>query len=264
MDQSEHWKLSDSYCPLCDTRLRNVVLERKKVEGSHTGESIAEVLKATEEAWRLPVPIAVTDNASNEKKAFQLLGWQRFGCYGHQINLMVKNALSSPEVKCLMGKAKSLVTFFHQSPSATDPLKAKQRLLLDERYWGHKLIMDVSTRWNGILDMLQRLTEQIPAIMAVANDPAVSKAATTTIKNCLFSLEEQSVVERLTEVLLPFEKATTILSADSIPTMHKVLPVGARLCWTRMTPPPPPPVWRVKERLREQLDNRTEDEDLPL
>ena len=33
----------------------------------------------------------VTDNAANEKKTLQRLGWTRFGCYGHRQNLAVKH-----------------------------------------------------------------------------------------------------------------------------------------------------------------------------
>jgi hypothetical protein len=105
-------------------------LQTKKVHGSHTVENIADALKEVKEQWSLPEIIAVTDNAANEKKAFGILQWIRFGCYGHRINLVVKNALNAPkEIVNVIAKVqgRKLVTFFHQSSSANDMLKVKQK-----------------------------------------------------------------------------------------------------------------------------------------
>ncbi|XP_045166018.2 E3 SUMO-protein ligase ZBED1-like [Mercenaria mercenaria] len=52
--------------------LRSAVLQTTKVEGSHTGEHIAERLKEMVSDWNIPVPTVVTDNAANERKAIQL------------------------------------------------------------------------------------------------------------------------------------------------------------------------------------------------
>jgi len=141
-----------------DWELRSVVLETKKVEGSHTGENIKSCLLETQQKWRLPNPTGVTDDAANEQKAFGLLNWIRFGCYGHRINLVVKHSLNIPELSKIIAKGRKLVTFFHQSTSVNDLLMEKQRLLLPDTK-RHKLIMDVQTRWNSTHDMLNRLVE---------------------------------------------------------------------------------------------------------
>lgn len=49
--------------------LKSVVLETKKVEGSHTPENIASSLRETQQAWSFVT--AVTNNAANEKKALE-------------------------------------------------------------------------------------------------------------------------------------------------------------------------------------------------
>lgn len=154
---------------------------------------------------------------------------QRFGCYEHRINLIVKNALAFPEVGRILGKARKIVTFFHQSSSVSKMLKAKQRLLLDEKLVGHKLVIDVVTRWNSTLYMLRRLLEQYPCLMALANEPSLSKSASTTIKNCVFTFDEHAVVESLVHILDPFEKATTIVCSETTPTIQKVLPMVTKL-----------------------------------
>lgn len=142
---------------------------------------------------------------------------------------MVRNALSIPEVSRILGKGRSLVTFFHSSSSITDGLVLKQKLLLTEDKVGHKLIMDVATRWNSTLSMLNRLCEQTPAIMALASDENITKTAVVKIKNCVFNFEEHAVAQRLVVLLTPFEIATSILCADKAPTMNKVLPVVMKL-----------------------------------
>ena len=54
-----------------------------------------------------------------------------------------------------------------------------------ENLIGYKLIIDVVTRWNSILYMLQRLNEQYPVLMTLAHEPTLSKTSqfwTSTIK----------------------------------------------------------------------------------
>lgn len=241
--------------------LKNAVLGTIKVTGSHTSEAIADELKATQTKWGLPTPLATTDNAANEKKAYEILGWDRFGCYGHRINLMVKNSLNIPEVNRLLGKARKLVTFFHQSSSISDLLCEKQKLLFDDsraNLVGHKLIIDVATRWNSSLYMLQRLSEQFPVLMALANDPSLSKQASTTLKNCVFSFEEQSIIENIVAILEPFEKATTIVCADQVPTVHKILPIITKLLKiVEVSDDDRSVIKKIKDKLQCEINRRT-------
>ena len=53
-------------------KLKIVVLETKKVAGSHTAENIKGSLLTTQQQWGLPTPICVTDNADIKRKAFEL------------------------------------------------------------------------------------------------------------------------------------------------------------------------------------------------
>ena len=55
--------------------LKSAVLKTQHFLGSHTGENVANNLQQTADMWKLKDIIAVTDNASNERKAFELLGW---------------------------------------------------------------------------------------------------------------------------------------------------------------------------------------------
>jgi hypothetical protein len=140
-------------------------------------------------------------------------------------------------------------------------LLEKQKLLFEgqttQNLIGHKLIIDVPTRWNSTLYMLKRLIEQFPVLMALANDPGLSKQASSTLKNCVFSFEEQSTVEGIVALLQPFETATTIVCADQSPTMHKVLPLVMKLL--RIIDPKDgdePIIRRMKEIMLSELNKR--------
>ena len=58
----------------------------------------------------------MTDNAAIEKKALELLGWERCGCLGHRINLIVKHSIDFPDVSKILFKCRkfdwSTVTFW--------------------------------------------------------------------------------------------------------------------------------------------------------
>ena len=89
-----------------------------KHPGLHTSEAIAAGMQKCKDTWipQADTPMAVTDNAANEKKAFeQTLNWPQFGCYEDRINLVVKKGTSIQEIAKLTGKGRKLVTFFlHQ------------------------------------------------------------------------------------------------------------------------------------------------------
>lgn len=200
------------------------------MEGSHTGEKIAQSLMEVKNKWNFPEHCwATTDNAANEKKAFEILNWRRFGCYGHRLNLVVKNALNIPEMTKVLAKSRKLVTLFHTSSSVNDKLLEKQKLLLADKMQGHKLIADIVTRWNSSLEMLKRILEQMPALMAVATDESVSKSARTTIQNCLLTFDETSLAEKVVAILEPFKKGTEIVCSETNPTINKIIPVVKKL-----------------------------------
>ena len=125
------------------------MLETKLFPGSHTAEAISKSLKdPLVQEWGLKIKnlIGVTDNAANEKRAFDILSCSRLSCMEHNINLSVKAGLEVSEIDRLVGKGRSLVSYFHKSPLAMDVLLKKQVLLLPREAQGHKLIQDVATR----------------------------------------------------------------------------------------------------------------------
>ena len=95
-----------------DWKLFNVVLQTRKIIGQHTAVAIKSNLMEAQVEWGFPTPIATTDNAANELKAFQLLDWVQISCMGHNINLAVKSALAVAEVHKLVVRGRKVVQFF--------------------------------------------------------------------------------------------------------------------------------------------------------
>ncbi len=115
-----------------------------------------------------------TDNAKNIVNAIDLaagLGPQ-IGCFAHTVNLAAKSAISLNQVSRLLGKVRKVVSFFHRSTTAAHALKTKQDML---ELPVHKLIHDVTTRWNSTYDMLDRYVEQQAAIYSAVMDKDMKK-----------------------------------------------------------------------------------------
>ncbi|GAA6096006.1 E3 SUMO-protein ligase ZBED1-like [Tachysurus ichikawai] len=110
-----------------------------------------------------------TDNAPNIENAVNEadgLGPQ-ISCFAHVVNLAAKKAVSINTVSRLLGRVRKIVIFFHKSTKAHHVLTVKQERLNLPR---HKLIRDVTTRWNTVHDMLERYTEQQHAIYSALLD----------------------------------------------------------------------------------------------
>jgi len=238
-----------------------------QVEGQHTGENIAASIQRTVDEWSIGLPNAVTtDNAANEQKAIRLLGYTRFGCYGHRINLVVKKAIQCDEIKDLLKKGRTLVSFFHKSSSATDMLAEQQRLNTGQtEKQDHRLIMDCKTRWNSTLNMLDRLVEQTPYIVNIANLTTISKSTSQTIKLNAYSFAEMSILQDVIKLLKPFEIATTVLCSQISPTMQHVMPVTKKLLSATEEHEDDAEVVKImKRKMATELRKRAETEELPL
>lgn len=203
--------------------LRSKVLQTTKIDGSHTAEVIAGFLQDVKRHWGLKEVIAVSDNAAVEVKTFSILGWPRVGCFGHLVNLIVRSMLNEKRPRTIVAKGRNLVSYMNRSPLATSLFQKKQKLLLDKELH-HSLINDVVTRWNSTVEMLNRLCEQMPALHALANDKEAS-ARIKDLRPFLYNFQEQLIVEGLIKILVPFKKASELLSAEKNVTLSYVLAV---------------------------------------
>ncbi|XDV19429.1 hypothetical protein PO909_024899 [Leuciscus waleckii] len=124
-------------------------------------------------------------------------------CFAHTLNLASQRALKVATLSRLLGRVRRISTCFHRSTTASHCLKVKQQCL---GLNNHKLITDVSTRWNSAYDMVERFLEQQPAICATLLSP-----------------------EDAVRALKPMKDATTLMSEEHNPTVSLIAPLIAQL-----------------------------------
>uniref|UniRef100_A0A3Q1BI66 BED-type domain-containing protein n=1 Tax=Amphiprion ocellaris TaxID=80972 RepID=A0A3Q1BI66_AMPOC len=150
------------------------VLQTRSVETSHIASNLRDILCEAIREWELTnkEPVIVTDNAANIVRAVEMMDLLHVGCFAHILNLASQAALKIPAVARLLGRVRRIASFFHRSTTASHKLKEKQTLLGLPL---HKLVIDVVTRWNSSLEMLDRFLEQQPAVSAALLSPEVRR-----------------------------------------------------------------------------------------
>lgn len=165
------------------------------------------------------IPVT-TDNAKNIVNASNAAGFSpHIGCFAHTVNLASQKALGVNQISRLLGKVRRVVTFFHKSTTAAAALKAKQEML---QLPPHKLVQDVTTRWNSSYDMLTHYSEQQAAVYSALTEKDVKKSAKDLIT---LSDQDVTVLEDVVQVLKPLKTVTTLLSSEQQPTVSMVLPL---------------------------------------
>lgn len=190
----------------------------RTVHESHTGENIARQFSNAVEEWGIRDPFAVSDHAANMVNAFTShLDWPHMGCLGHCLNLIVKKGLRLPNVSKLVSKVRRLFAHFRRSHISAQQLREKQIQLTIPT---HKLLIDVETRWNSTLIMLERFLEQEPAV-----SPVLYISGKQDDRSMVFTENETTVIKKVTIVLKPFDTVTKYVSAEKHPTASIVLPM---------------------------------------
>lgn len=129
----------------------------------------------------------------------------------------------------LINPIKSLVTHFHHSPQAEQRLKEIQQHLYQKNIT--KAIQSCPTRWNSCLHMLQWAFDNVLALRKFIDSYPNEKIAGVPIRELSFHFRKLPFLIRL---LIPFEEATAIVSAENYPTLSMVLPL-ARGIWVTLT-----------------------------
>lgn len=188
------------------------VLQTRAMQDSHTGSNICALLSDALEEWGLTEkdPIIVTDNAMI--RAVEMMELLHIGCFAHTINLALQAALKLPAISRLLGRVRRIVFF-----------KEKQTLL---NLPCRKLKIDVVTRWNSALDMLDRFLEQQPAISAALLSPEVRRSEKDL---CTLTEADITVAEDIVKALRPMKSATLVISGENSATLSIIAPLHAQL-----------------------------------
>ena len=184
---------------------------------------MAEVLQEVASKWAVTNKLAacVSDNARNIVLALHHAGWVRIPCIAHTLQLAVKAGLQLPAVVRVTARCRKIVMHFHHSHLAQTALETKQGQL---GLPPHKLIQDVSTRWNSTYYMLNRLLEQRQAVTAV-----LLESTKTSVRELMLSASETSEIEFIASSLEPLAHATTMLCSETVPSLSLVQPLLAAL-----------------------------------
>ncbi|XP_051804464.1 E3 SUMO-protein ligase ZBED1-like isoform X2 [Acanthochromis polyacanthus] len=231
------------------------VIQTRAIEARHTATHLAELLIEALREWELTdrVPAAVTDNAANIVRAVASMGLLHVDCFAHTLNLASQAALKIPSVARLMGRVRQIAAFFHRSTTVSHMLKEKQKLL---NLCQHKLVIDVVTRWNSSLDMLECFLEQQPAITATLLSPEVHRNERDL---CTLTEADVTLAEDIVKALQPLKTATLVMSEEMTPTLSVIAPMHARLLDQMTSVPDDSPVIKeLKTAVHVNLSSRYE------
>lgn len=205
--------------------LQNHVLQTRVLNEAHTGNNLAVLLQGICREWKIgdKRPALVTDNAKNMILAGASAKMDpHVCCIAHTLNLASQKALRLDTASELVVKMRKVVTFFHRSPRATEILREIQTQL---HLPNHKLVHDVSTRWNSTLDMLERFWEQQPAVLNALLSRKLKRG------EVMVSLTEDdmTLILEVIKLMSPLKVATTLLSEEKNPTISMIAPIQAKL-----------------------------------
>lgn len=174
---------------------KSYVLCTTEMLEDHTADNLQAEFEVVLDDWKLQKNrISVTtDNASNISAAMAQSGVAvHVKCMAHTLNLATQKALKVSAISKLCGKVRRVVAFFKRSTKAANHLRtATAQLELRDL----KPIIDVVTRWNSTLEMLERYIYLNPAITVVLTSSSIRSQWDITLTN-----RELLIAERLVQV----------------------------------------------------------------
>jgi hypothetical protein len=195
--------------------IKNLLLEVSAYSHNHTSANLATEIRRIITDWGLDdsnILLAVSDNAANIKKAIKdELKWRFFGCLAHTINLIVQDALKC--IEPLVTKVKDIVSYFRRSTVAKNKLSFYQKQNNQEP---KNLIQSVSTRWNSVFFMFQRILE-------IKDEVRASLAALGKEDLPMLTNDEFDKLNEMVAILSPMEASTRSMSGEKYVTLSSVI-----------------------------------------
>ena len=192
-----------------------LVLRVAPFHGSHTSARISEVIENIISDFEIPsfkVHVIVRDNGANMVKGIADTGYSGLSCFLHTLQLVIHDILFEQRmVKEVITIAKKIVGHFNHSSLACGKLLELQK---QHELPQHKLVQDVSTRWNSTYFLLERLCEQKKAVASYCVD---------TANMPVLDANKWNLIAKLTTLLKVFHTTTVRLSERSS-TASEIIP----------------------------------------
>ncbi|XP_013066826.2 E3 SUMO-protein ligase ZBED1-like [Biomphalaria glabrata] len=202
--------------------MSSIVLETFDCTEEKTETNIATSFKRITEEWGITdrVIALVADNTEDVIHSAALVnGWEELVCFGHTINIVITNALTSvAELVRIQKKTSDAVAYFEKSTKAADTLAAVQQ---QHSLPVHKLKQENLRYWTSTYAMFERMVEQYEAVNTVLCFLGKDHM-------CLCD-DEVELIRSVVEVLKPFEAATKELCTEQYTYMSKVIPIATLL-----------------------------------
>lgn len=194
----------------------NKCLKTFEVQEDNTAENITREMYEAFVEWGITHKVsgATTNGSVDIVKACSLLEMSvEMPCLGHTINRAMDEAFQLPRVDSFLGCSRKLVDHFKEPAMYLLREKQKQHGLALT-----PLISDKGRSWLATLAMLQKLKEQQVAINAVILD-------NTSGHPFNFDHNNWALLERLIDVLQPFQVVANMFTSCRFPTISMVKPV---------------------------------------
>ena len=246
--------------------MRSYTLEVKPVLGKHTGDMIKSEMESSFSKWGLDaskLSMLLRDSGSNMVKACNDWGIRHFSCVAHSLHLVVgpflvfkkgektttqndstveenidddgfSDEFNSDyasedvilEVRNIVQDVRKFCSFVKNSTKCVEKLQSIQKELTDSEL---KIKLDVKTRWNSTLSMINRvlqLMQPINDFIAFYKSPQGKKefkGNKTTMVD--ITPMKWAILQGLVYLLTSFARGTEILSGEKYPTFVSALPV---------------------------------------
>ena len=204
---------------------RTFLLHAEVMDDQHTAVNILRALQKMVAQWlgeesgtRAKMGFIVTDAAANMLKAVRDGRFVGIRCSAHALHLVVKSALDdeseTSKLSAILDSCRKIAAHFHRSVKDSHILRLEQSKACVPQ---HRLKVDVATRWNSTLEMLERIMEQQKPIHAMSNEHVIGVARP-------ISREEWKIISQVVAVLSHFRDVTEKLSLENA-SLAQVIPL---------------------------------------
>jgi hypothetical protein len=194
---------------------------------NHTGDNIAQ--KMNQIIDKLPLGFQTTTTCVTDQGANVVKGVEKsnidnhLSCVDHILHLVVQGAVSNVQtMQAAMDKCTELSTFTHRSSISQTRIKTECDYLNlrkeEEKVTYKKIIRPCSTRWNSFHMCMQSVLDMKTPLMSIQKSCPWEK-----LSKIIPTEDEFDAMQSNVFLLKRIRKVSEVLSADTKPTLHRVV-----------------------------------------